>query len=317
MAHELTGTIHGISSPVFKLMTIFEKNSSEMKKLFFFSLVIFLLALCGCRNKSGSDDIRVMTFNLRYDNPADSINAWPNRADLVCRFIKDEKPDLLGMQEVLLHQYELLDSALSDYESAGVGRSDGAKGGEMNPVFFRKEKYDMVRTKTFWLSETPEVAGSQAWGAGLPRIVTWAELVDKESHEHLFWFNTHFAHDSDSARIMSSILLLNKVDSIASGFPFIITGDFNMLPTSRGYQILTGPAESVPLLMDSYEISEKRPYGPGYSYNDFSDKEGSGRIDYIFVRDGMKVTDHRTIIKKERGIFISDHWPVEAIVRAK
>ena len=116
---------------------------------------------------------------------------------------------------------------------------------------------------------------------------------------------------------MSSILLLNKVDSIASGFPFIITGDFNMLTTSKGYAILTGPAESVPLLRDSYKISEKRPYGPGYTLNSFSDKEGSGRIDYIFVKDGMKIVDHRTLVKKERGIFISDHWPVEAVVSLK
>jgi len=258
-----------------------------------------------------------MTLNVRMDTPYDSINAWPNRAEMVCDFLKDEKPDLLGMQEVLLHQYEALDSALEDYMSIGVGRNDGAKSGEMNPIFFRKERFDLVRTITFWLSETPDIPGSQAWGANLPRIVTWAELVDRNSSEHLFFFNTHFAHDSDSARVMSSIMLLNKVDTIASGFPFIITGDFNMLPTSKGYEILTGPAESIPLLQDSYEISEKRPYGPEYTFNSFSDMGGSGRIDYIFVKEGMKVLDHRTTIKKERGVYISDHWPVEAIVRLR
>ena len=63
-----------------------------------------------------------MTLNVRYDNPGDSINAWPNRASQVCNFIKDEKPDILGMQEVLWHQYEVLDSVLSDYTSVGVGR---------------------------------------------------------------------------------------------------------------------------------------------------------------------------------------------------
>ena len=87
-----------------------------------------------------------------------------------------------------------------------------------------------------------------------------------------------------------------------------------MLPDSKGYSILTGPDESVPLLKDSYVISEKRPAGPAYTFNGFSDKPGSGRIDYIFVRNGMKVLDHSTIIKKEHGIFISDHWPVEATV---
>ena len=143
------------------------------------------------------------------------------------------------------------------------------------------------------------------------------ELVDKNSHEHIFCFNTHFAHDSDTARIMSSRILLDEVHKIAVGFPFIITGDFNMLPSSEGYAILTGPAESVPLLKDSYTISEKRPLGPTYTFNGFSDKPGSGRIDFIFVKNGMKVLDHRTVINKEKGIYISDHWPVKSTIVMK
>jgi len=276
-----------------------------------------MLVISGCSDRSEKYEIKVMTLNVRYDNPRDSANAWPNRASIVTSLIKSDKPDLLGMQEVLLNQYEYLDSVLADYASVGVGRNDGAKGGEMNPIFFKKVRYDMIRSKTFWLSETPEIPGSKAWGSSLPRIVTWMELVDKNTHVHLFYFNTHFAHDSDSARIMSSGLLLSKVDSIASGFPFIITGDFNMLPTSKGYEILTGPAESVPLLKDSFGISERNPVGPMYTANGFSDKQGSGRIDYIFVRDGIKVLEHRTIIRKERKIYISDHWPVEAVISLK
>jgi len=288
-----------------------------MKKVFIYFIVIFFFIQTGCSHRSEKNTIKVMTMNVRYDNPGDSINAWPYRADQVYNFIIRERPDILGMQEVLLNQYKLLDSALTEYTSIGVGRDDGAKGGEMNPVFFRKERYDMVRTITFWLSDTPETPGSKGWGASLPRIVTWMELVDKNSHEHFFCFNTHFADDSDSARIMSSKILLKEVEKITKGFPFIITGDFNMLSSSKGYAILTGPDESVPLLKDSYTISEKRPSGPAYTFNGFSDKPGTGRIDYIFVRNGMKVLDHRTVIKKEKRIYISDHWPVEAVVFIK
>lgn len=276
-----------------------------------FLLAILLLASCGRKN---DDTIRVMTFNIRYDNPRDSINAWPNRAEQVVEFIKDEDPDFFGMQEVLSHQYAYLDSALSDYTSQGVGRDDGLKGGEMNPVFFKKDKFDMVRTITFWLSDTPDFPGSKGWGASLPRIVTWMELVNKDTHDHFFFFNTHFAHDSDSARIKSSEILLNRVSEISQGFPFIITGDFNMLPDSRGYSILTGPDESVSLLKDSYFISEEKPAGAAYTFNGFSDKPGAGRIDYIFVRNGMKVLNHKTVQRKNGSIFISDHWPVFAEV---
>jgi endonuclease/exonuclease/phosphatase family metal-dependent hydrolase len=288
-----------------------------MKKLIICNVLIILFFLAGCSHKKEKNAIKVMTLNVRYDNPADSINAWPNRASQVCNFVINEKPDILGMQEVLWHQYEVLDSVLTDYSSIGVGRDDGVKAGEMNPVFFKKERFDLIRTITFWLSQTPDSAGSKGWGASLPRIVTWIELADKNTHDHFFYFNTHFAHDSDSARIMSSKILLKEAGKIAGDFPFIITGDFNMEPSSTGYAILTGPDESVPLLNDSYNISQKIPLGPNGTFNGFSDELKSGRIDYIFVRNGLKVLDHKTVIKKSRGVFISDHWPVEATVLLK
>jgi endonuclease/exonuclease/phosphatase family metal-dependent hydrolase len=113
---------------------------------------------------------------------------------------------------------------------------------------------------------------------------------------------------------MSSRVLLKEVNRISEGYPFIISGDFNMPPTSTGYSILTGPDESVPLIKDAYVITERRPSGPVYTFNGFSDKTKSERVDYIFVRNGMKVTDYKTVVKKDKGIFISDHWPVEALI---
>jgi len=295
-------------------MIIFDKKSGKMKNRSFFLIVILLFVFTGCSHKKGGNAIKVITLNVRYDNPEDSINAWTNRVSQVCNYILNEKPDILGMQEVLWHQYIVLDSILADYASVGVGRNDGARDGEMNPVFFRKEKFDMVRNITFWLSDFPEVTGSIGWGSSLPRIVTWMEFVDKKSHNHFFFFNTHFAHDSESARLMSSRVLLREVNRISEGYPFIISGDFNMPPTSTGYSILTGPDESVPLLKDSYVITEKRPSGPVHTFNGFSDKAQTARIDYIFVRNGMRVLDYHTAVKKDKGIYISDHWPVEAVV---
>jgi len=288
-----------------------------MKRLYLLPVFFLLVLLPGCKKKSSIDILKVMTFNIRYDNPRDSVNAWPNRAAFLCRFLKDEEPDLIGMQEVLAHQYDYIDSVMTGYSSVGVGRSDGAKLGEMNPVFFKEERFDLIRTKTFWLSDTPDVAGTKAWGANLPRIVTWVELSEKTTSEHFYFFNTHFAHDSDSARILSSRLLLNRVDSIAAGFPFIVTGDLNMLISGKGYEILTGPYESVPLFTDTYAVSEKRPTGPAYTFNGFSDSTSAGRIDYVFVRTGMKVLEHRTYIRKEHGVYISDHWPVMATISLK
>ena len=285
-----------------------------MKNKLMFLAPVLLMFFYSCSHTKTENKIRVMTFNIRYDNPDDSLNAWPKRAGQVCNFINTEKPDILGMQEVLWNQYQLLDSVLVDYSSIGVGRNDGARKGEMNPVFYRKEKFDMIRSITFWLSDFPDEPGSLGWGSSLPRIVTWMEFVEKKSHKHLFFFNTHFANDSESARLMSSRVLLKEVNKIAKGYPFIISGDFNMPPTSTGYSILTGPDESVPLFQDSYVITEKKPSGPVHTFNGFSDNKKTARIDYIFVRNGMKVTDYKTVVRKEHNVFISDHWPVEAVV---
>ncbi len=281
------------------------------------SLYIFVILLClfpACSKKHESDQFKVVSLNIRYDNPSDSLNTWTSRAPLVSRFLNKEKPDLIGLQEVLFNQYAYLDSVLTDYSSVGAGREDGMRSGEMNPVFFRKDRFDLVRNLTFWLSETPETPGSKSWNSSLPRIVTWVELAEKNTHDHLFFFNTHFAHDSDTARIMSAKLLLSKIDTITSAFPFIVTGDFNTLPGGEAYSILTGPAESVPLLMDAKEISEDNPEGPVYTYNGFSDTTSSTRIDYIFVRNGLRVLDHRVFVRKEHRVFISDHWPLAATV---
>ena len=285
-----------------------------MNKALLVQCLVLACLLPSCSGGRNRDAVKVMTLNIRYDNPDDSLNAWPNRIGLFCNLIEEERPDILGMQEVLWRQFEVMDSVLEGYGSVAIGRDDGARGGEMNPVFYRKDKFDLIRTLTFWLSETPEQAGSKGWGASLPRIVTWLELSDRNTHNHFYFFNTHFAHDSDSARIMSSRILLKEVGEISAGFPFIVTGDFNMLPYSTAYAILTGPDESVPLLSDSYFISEKKPDGPAYTFNGFSDNERTERIDYIFVKSGMRVTSHNTILKKQDGIFLSDHWPVTATI---
>ncbi|HMO32699.1 MAG TPA: endonuclease/exonuclease/phosphatase family protein [Lacibacter sp.] len=272
-------------------------------------LFVTLLATAAYQPATGQQHLTAVSFNIRYDNPADGAQAWPHRLPVVLRFLTREQPDLLGLQEVLHHQYMQLDSALPGYTSVAAGRTDGKIAGEMNPVFFRKDRFQLLQSNTFWLSETPGIAGSRAWGAGLPRIVTWVELLDRQRQRRLFFFNTHFAHDSEAARTRSAALLRRMVDSIAAGAPFFLTGDFNMPPTAEGYALLT---QSPRLLHDSYVIAETPPQGPTDTFNGFSGQPHPGRIDYIFVSNGLRVLQHRTVYRKENGLFISDHWPVVA-----
>jgi endonuclease/exonuclease/phosphatase family metal-dependent hydrolase len=254
--------------------------------------------------------IDVMTFNIRFDNPRDSVNAWPNRAAMVAGFINDQIPDLLGMQEVLWHQYEYLDSSLAGYGSVAAGRDDGIQGGEACPVFYRLGRFDILASGTFWLSSTPDVPGSVGWGAALTRIATWVRLYDKTVSDTLLYMNTHFDHISDSARVMSSGVLLARVRELAGDNEFIITGDFNARPESLAMSRMTEAGFAV----DSYTISETPPAGESYTFNGWKSDPGEGRIDYIFVRNGMKVSSHATRRVIDDGVFISDHWPVTARV---
>ena len=254
--------------------------------------------------------IDVMTFNIRMDTPRDSANAWPNRAAIAAGFVNDQIPDLLGMQEVLWHQYQYLDSALAGYGSVAAGRDDGHRGGEACPVFYRLGRFERLNEGTFWLSATPDVPGSVGWGAALTRISTWVRLYDKVLKDTLLFFNTHFDHISDSARVMSSGVLLGMVRELAGDNKFVITGDFNALPESLA---IHGMKEGG-LAVDSYLISETPPAGPTYTFNGWKDEPAEGRIDYIFVRSGMKVLKHETHRVIQEGVFISDHWPVGARV---
>lgn len=255
--------------------------------------------------------IDVLTFNIRFDNPRDSANAWPHRAAMVAVFIDEQIPDLIGMQEVLWHQYEYLRTVVPGYGSVAAGRDDGLQGGEACPVFWRHGRFDRLADGTFWLSATPEVPGSIGWGAALTRISTWVRLYDRVTKDTLLFFNTHFDHISDSARVMSSGVLLEKVRELSGDNEFIITGDFNAKPESLAIQRMTTSGFAV----DSYTISETPPAGENYTFNGWKDGPGDGRIDYIFVRNGMKVSSHKTHRVIEEGVFISDHWPVMARVR--
>ena len=255
--------------------------------------------------------IDVMTLNIRMDTPRDSINAWPNRAAIVAGFVNDQIPDLLGMQEVLWHQYKYLDSALIGYGSVAAGRDDGLRAGEACPVFWRLGRFERLDTRTFWLSATPDVPGSIGWGAALTRVATWVKLYDKVKQDTLLFFNTHFDHISDSARVMSSGVLLGMVRKLAGDNEFVITGDFNALPESLAISRM----KEGDFAVDSYLISETPPAGQSYTFNGWKDEPGEGRIDYIFIRNGMKTLSHETHRVIEDGVFISDHWPVTARIR--
>ena len=198
-----------------------------MKNMFFNSvLVAFVLLVASC-SKQPEAKVDVMSFNIRLDHVADSLNNWKYRKDAAAQMIAYYTPDVVGMQEVLKNQLDDLKNRLPQYTALGVGRADGKEKGEYCSLFYKTDRFDLVKSGYFGLSETPDSIGIKGWDAACERIVTWAVLKDKVSGKELAAFNTHFDHIGKVARRESAVLLLAKIREIASDLPVVITGDFN------------------------------------------------------------------------------------------
>ncbi|MFP4093136.1 MAG: endonuclease/exonuclease/phosphatase family protein [Cyclobacteriaceae bacterium] len=255
----------------------------------------------------------VMSYNIRYDNPGDSLHAWPYRKERVANLIKYHEADLLGMQEALEHQVQYLDSTLSEYAWVGVGRDEGKSEGEFSPVFYKKDIFELLDWGTFWLSETPEEP-STGWDAALPRIATWTKFRHIRSGDTLYYFNTHFDHRGEKAREESAQLIRQKVEEIAGDEPVIVTGDFNTPPDSPPYAAMVAEDR----LMDAFGLSALPHQGALSSFSGFEVKAGlepNRRIDFIFVSPQWEVQKHAILTDSQEGAYPSDHLPVIARVK--
>lgn len=178
-------------------------------KLFFFT-VIFLYC-----SQVLAQDLNVMTFNIRWDNAGDSLDAWKFRKDNAASQVSFHKVHLLGVQEALHNQLEDLHQRLPGFKYVGVGRADGKQKGEYSAIFYDASRLDVLQSETFWLAEETNVAGKKGWDAAIERIVTWAKFRDKKTRKIFYHFNTHFDHVGKIARRESAKLLIRKVNEIA------------------------------------------------------------------------------------------------------
>lgn len=274
---------------------------------------IVLLALVFMMTEAAAQSpLNVMTFNIRYNTMADSSNAWPYRKDKVASQILFHEAHIIGVQEALHGQMTDLQERLPQFKYAGVGRDDGKEKGEYSAIFYDTTRLQALQTKTFWLSETPEIPGSKSWDAAITRIVTWIKFRDKKTKKIFFAFNTHFDHIGQVARRESARILLLKVKEIAGNTPAFITGDFNAEPADEPVRVIKDVSNPLHLT-DSKDVSLKPHYGPTGTFNGFKNKERNDQpIDYIFLKGKWKVLKHATISQTWEGLFASDHFAVLA-----
>ena len=273
-------------------------------------ILLLFLMLVPLQIQAGSM-IRVLQFNIRYLNSNDGKNVWGNRRQAVMTFVHDNEADVFGLQEAVHTQVLHFQASMPEYELVGEGR-DGGLGGEWCPIFYLKDKYELMKSGTFWLSDTPEVKGSNTWGAACRRIMTWVILKNKETGEQFLYANTHFDHVSTSAQEKSAHLVKQRLKKYAQWLPIIVTGDFNCTPSSKPYAMMLSEEESFPML-EAWQHARSKQGNEG-TFHSFGKIEVSqrSRIDFIFLTPDLRslrcITDDET----SHPCLLSDHVPVYA-----
>lgn len=252
-----------------------------------------------------------MTYNLRFASWT-GPNAWPDRRPLMRDLIKRINPDVIGTQEGLYSQLKDLAVDLPEFDWIGLGRKGGSKD-EFVAVFYRRDRLDPLEFDHFWLSDTPDRIGSATWGNSLPRMVTAVRFRDRRTgHEFHFW-NTHFDHQSSTAREKSATLIRERAAALGSGLPMVLVGDFNApAGASKPFEILTGDG----FFVDTWDIARERQ-GEGFgTFNNFNVLPvGGPRIDWILTWGKTVVDSVEVVTNRYNGRFPSDHLPVVARIR--
>lgn len=251
--------------------------------------------------------MRVVTFNIRCDYNQDEENSFQFRKPLILKKLQQEKPDIIGFQEVLPHVAEWLKDNLSEYYILGCGR-DAKLENEQMCVAFRKDRFQLISMDTFWMSETPEVPGSRyEIQSFCPRTCTTLFLQDLKSNRFYYVINTHLDHEASEARVLGMQQILKHMKAVEeakqrAGYgkvEMILMGDFNAYPDAKEIRMMSEEGRLSDLTSDI-----------NGTFHDYGRMQPAEKIDYIVVTDGVTCSECTMWTECEAGVYLSDHYPV-------
>lgn len=271
--------------------------------------VLPFLVLGASPQGAGAQTLTAICWNIRYDNPADSLDSWELRREALANEVRRQHPQIIGLQEVLEHQAEYLDAQWPGYRRFGVGREDGAVKGEFSPIYYDTTAIRLIAGRTIWLSPTPDTP-SKGWDASCERIATCAMLLDARTGDSIHVINTHWDHEGAEARMHSARLILEALaPALSRGQHVVLMGDFNatvdQLPIMALSEILT-------------DSSPKLLRGLG-TFNGFdASRTAFDRIDYVWLSPrNWQVLRYEVPHPMVNGRHASDHFPVVVGLRAR
>ena len=305
-----------------------------MKKILF-AIAIVLFAV-GCSNEetpgpkpptskykkyAGEGEIKVMSFNIRTNTSSDTgVNAWDSRQVACVSLIKDQMPDILGVQEAQWKsQWTYLTDQLkgAGYAGYGLNRTTGAESGtgEVVGILWNTNVVKKIEVGTFWLSETPDKP-SKSWGMSMNRTATWGLFEHIETGQKFFFLNTHLPlkndklDDPETAKKEGMKLIEKKLLEYYDDYPLYMTGDFNVISTDK---VLDGIRDFMRNARTYATVKDTNP-----TVNGFGDTSSRKQIDHIYYSDYLKAVEYYTIMDSYNGVkYVSDHYPIYAILKLK
>ena len=261
------------------------------------------------------ETLKIMSFNIcswSFDG-----KDLETRAEGIAKTIVDNSIDSIGLQEATPYWMNMLNAELSDkYGCVCVGSNtatDYTKSedneDEFTSIFYLKNKFNVIDSGWFWLSETPDTP-SYGWGSAYRRICTWVVLENKETKSCYVHINAHFDNESSEARKNSIQMVLDKAEAFGD-LPVVFTGDLNFVEQSLGYKDITSD-----VLKDTKTSAIKTIDSQTYHGGTPKDFE-EYVLDYILINDKFSATNYNVIKKKYKSRYISDHYPVIAEITIK
>jgi endonuclease/exonuclease/phosphatase family metal-dependent hydrolase len=267
-----------------------------------------------------------MSFNIRYSygKPQEEAteNDWTDpehpRRERAVRVIRENLPDILGVQEARHLQIEDLRRALPELDFYGIGRDDGKTEGEYSGIFYLKDRFRELDAGSFWLSTTPEKPGTTFYTApnAVPRIASWVRLADNKTGREIFVLNMHWDHISVPAREQSARLVRRRLAELAEGLPAIVMGDLNSPEDSRAVSELVGAKGAAGRrLVDSFRALYPERTREESTSSAWSGRTAGSRIDFILHTEEFMPTAASIVRTSYDGYWPSDHYPVTATLR--
>ena len=285
-----------------------------------------------------AQELNVASFNIKCGTShgmgnVKGFNGWDDRKGLIFDLINFAAFDVFGAQEVRYGQLNDLVKALPDYAYIGVGRDDGKTKGEFCPVFYRRERFKLLDSGTFWLSATPETV-SRGWDGGCNRVCSWGYFQDRATKAKFYFLNTHLDHKGPMAKTKGAELIVKFIEEHCKGAQVIVTGDMNVYQDSEWYNIFAKSG----YLKDTFNAARYR-FAPSGTFSTFTPtRYSTNRIDHIFVSENVEVSSYGVLtlhywrasedenayetrlpanIEKRAVHLLSDHYPVQVKLRLK